>query len=144
MTNDEKAMEVARQLKFGTSLPPIINDQIYNETMENVTIKKNDFMRAVYFHKLNVHSTSHFHGKSLDIEWQLGDMSWVATWHTDNISTGIKTDYTCICSQNFYKTYVLTTPANAYHCATCKKRGQCKFEREDAERFCFGWNDQNE
>jgi hypothetical protein len=106
--------------------------------MENVAIKKNDFMRAVYFHKLNVHCTSYFHGNSLDTDWKLNG-EWVATTHVDNFEIGIMTDETCECSQEFYKAYVLTTPDDMYHCATCKYRGHCNFEREDTEEFCFGW-----
>ena len=103
-----------------------------------VAINHNDFMRAVYYHKLNV---------TYDCCWK--DGACHGTW---------KLGYDVVCkevlrippnrdecdsvTEAFKKRYIDTTPDKAFRCRTCALINTCGHVHSDVDRFCGSWTDE--
>lgn len=100
-------------------------------------VKKNDFMRAVYYHRLDVRPSSGVAKEGCTTEFTLGtDLVCRVVTITDYANGDKVTTHV---SDWFKKKYMDTTPNVAYRCKTCALRHDCKIIRTDTDEFCNLW-----
>ncbi|MBQ3679809.1 MAG: hypothetical protein IJP79_07285 [Paludibacteraceae bacterium] len=91
-----------------------------------------EFMRAVYYHKLNV-----FYNAYLKCgEYRLGSAGVIARVEIEDYR--IKYSRTLV-DERFKAQYMDTTPDNVWRCRTCIKQKNCDIIRENKEEFCALW-----
>lgn len=99
-----------------------------------IQIQHLDFMRAVYFHRLDVKykcvENGHNGGKS---QWTLGyDCVCEETF-----KSGINP--TTYVTEKFKESYIDTTPSEVFHCRTCSQKESCDIIRKNLDEFCNIW-----
>lgn len=101
-----------------------------------IEIQRNDFMRAVYYHKLNTTYSCSFSQDYIKGKWTLGHE--IVCIEKDG-RNGFNSLHETFVSESFKNRYVDTTPNDAYRCRSCSKLCSCKIVRSDKERFCNNW-----
>ena len=103
-----------------------------------VAINHNDFMRAIYYHKLNVTYDCCFKNGACHGTWKLG----IEVVCKDVLAIPPNRDGDDLVTEAFKKRYIDTTPDNAFRCRTCARINTCGHVHSDVDRFCGGWIDE--
>lgn len=102
-----------------------------------IEVKKNDFMRAVYYHNLDVKYSCNISNGICHGQWRLGYN--VVCKQTSFTSFANKHNEETLVNEYFKARYIDTTPDNAFHCRTCGRVETCCHVHYDVERFCGKW-----
>lgn len=98
-------------------------------------IQKKDFIRAVYYHKLNISYNCSLGHDFIHGRWTLG--SDVVC--KENEGRGFNSLRETFVTESFKNRYIDTTPNDAYRCRSCSNLCSCKIVRSDKEEFCGNW-----
>lgn len=98
-----------------------------------IQVSKDEFMRAVCYHKLNVNYRCAWADEKVHGIWTISHE--IVCEQTEILSRIKIVNVTKV----FKEKYIDTTPDPVWHCRTCLKLPNCEIARDNKYEFCTGW-----